>query len=51
MTYRVVHIDARRKALTLERNRRWFRGRYLVITAEDVWYMRAVATVDLVRYP
>ncbi len=51
-TYRVIHKDARKNVLTLERrDRRFLRGRYLVVTCETVAYWDNGSTVDLRRLP
>lgn len=34
--WNVVHVDARRLVLTLERRRRFFKGRYVVATIQEL---------------
>lgn len=34
--WRIVHEDYRKQVLTIERDRRFFRGRYRIVTCESV---------------
>lgn len=35
--WRVVHYDHMRQVLTLERERRFFKGAYWIVTVETLW--------------
>lgn len=45
--WRIVHRDARRQVLTLERARRFFPGRYRVLPVADVERLRVRDVVEL----
>lgn len=50
MSWRVVHHDARRDVYTLERTRRFFRGRYRVATGEECVRERIVECPCRIEY-